>query len=71
MPYKDICNRFRTVKWIKYVNWALVDWKNTKEARENYKKHKSYQGEDFILMKSPEFYESYDTMIPLHIYKNL
>jgi len=65
MAWKSISDRFRTVKWIKYRNWAIVEWKNTKEARENYRINKSYVNEKFILMKSPEFFESYDVLIPI------
>ncbi len=71
MPYKDLCDRFRTFKWKKYSDWTCLECaENTKEAREMYRNDKSYKWEDFIVIKS-DIQSWYDIYIPLEIKNNL
>lgn len=64
MPYKDLCDRYKTFKWVKYQDWTCIeDAESPKQAREMYRNHRSYKWEDFIVIKN-NFSSGYSIYIP-------
>lgn len=69
MPYKDLCDRFRTFNGKKYWEWTWIEEaESPKQAREMYRKSDSYKWEDFKVVKS-DIFSWYDIYIPLEIKK--